>query len=368
MSLQSVHSIFREGPAATLRHLDIHLDTDSPVAIVSLCHMLSEMPQLQSLKLEPLYLLDMPDEHAVVLAALPVVSLPALNELKFSTRCLWFTDWATVSLRLPNLTSLTFIDYDGHVNFSFLAAHGARLTYLQFYPQCGDAADPYRFATYVDICGHLANVSPLLEHLVICSTQLNKVLVDFNNSARPLLHLRCVDIWLRIDDCNPDELLKTYFTMYDTETGGSREKFPALGDNVRFLSYRGHIDLPDKICPPSALAAADGVRAVYIRDVCVVQTRRCVRANEDFAQLSDEVPEPGAGQVDEDDEEQDPTFILDSDDEDKTSWISDDTSDSEDGPEDGSQDACDRWNSDDVLTERIPHPVLRQALHERWDF
>ncbi|RPD82017.1 hypothetical protein L226DRAFT_13802 [Lentinus tigrinus ALCF2SS1-7] len=368
MSLESLHGIMREGPAANLRHLELRLDTDSRAAFVGLYHILSETSQLASLKLEPLYVREMPYEEVVDLSTLPTLSLPALCELQYSKRCMWFDQFAISSLQLPSLTSLTFLNYDGHSPFSFLAAHGSRLTYLHFYPQSDNPPISVFWSSYFMDLQELADVCPMIEHLVICTFRISDVLTQFHTSAKPLLHLRYLDTWARtLSRTREGAMEETELQVYDLMTGGNREKFPALGNNFRFLSHHGHADLP-KICHPSALTDDDEIRTVYINDVCVVQTSWCVRPNEDFAELHMEVPESDASG---EDEEQDPTFVLvESDEEDRTSWISEATSDSEPGSggsdRESLEDACETWSESEMLSE--PYSTgPRMALPEHWD-
>ncbi|KAI0721259.1 hypothetical protein C8T65DRAFT_631169 [Cerioporus squamosus] len=250
-----------------------------------------------------------------------MLSLPALSELQFSTRCRDFTDWATSSLQLPNLTSLTLIDYDGHIPLPFLAAHGGRLTYLHCYPP-EKSPDTWHVSSVQFGFDELSDVAPMIEHLIVCTQSVPHLLRDLSQGERSLLHLRYLDIWMRLPGLTRQRVLEESFKEYDAATGANKEKFPALGEHIRFLSYHGHSDLP-KICHPSAISADDEIRALCIRDICVVQTSWCVRANEDFVELDEGLNSATAASDDEEDLE----FVPEDDGEDRTSWISEDASD-----------------------------------------
>ncbi|RDX52069.1 hypothetical protein OH76DRAFT_1481133 [Lentinus brumalis] len=331
MAPGSLRSFLCEGSATRLLHLELPLATDSPSAIVELHHILSQATRLLSLRLPPLYLQNMEDEPPIALSTLPVLSMSGLNELQFSTRCCYFTDWATSYLQLPSLTSLTLLDHDGHIPIPFLVAHGGRLTYLHCYPP-GNNPDRWQISSFDYGLRELAGVTPMIEHLIVCTRLVSKVLHELNYAKQPLLHLRHLDVWLHSTRLTRQRVIELSFNRYDATTArANREKFPALDENVRFLSYHGHSDLP-KICHPSALCTDDETRALRIRDVCVVQTSWCVRANEDFAELHEKSNSATAAS----DEEEDPDFVPEDDEEDRTSWISEDASDS--GSETGSAD------------------------------
>ncbi|RPD54978.1 hypothetical protein L226DRAFT_613557 [Lentinus tigrinus ALCF2SS1-7] len=357
MSQESLRSLVRKGPIANLRHLELPLDRKSRLAIVELYHILFETKQLLSLKLE---LLDFrtPPEDDVELSTLPTLSLPLLCELQFSTRCEIFTDWVTSSCKMPNLRSLTLTKSDS-IPLSFLEAHGGRLTYIN----CNNFDSQLPNSNHLTDLRSLAETCPMVEHLVVCHAfDVVEVLFVLHRARQPLLHLRYLDIWLTESWRGPvvtQEKLVDSFARYDKyhrKSGAKREKFPVLGTNARYLSYYGHTDLP-RICHPAALSGDDEVRTVRVHDACIVQTLWLVQEKE-----GDVWP----GHPESDDQSNDSDFVPESEDEDTTSWISDDASDNsaeaDSGLDDGSEDTHDTWTEDQVLKG-----LSCKALPEQWD-
>ncbi|TFK81653.1 hypothetical protein K466DRAFT_330966 [Polyporus arcularius HHB13444] len=363
MALETIRNVLQTGRAETLRHLELSVQTESRTAIVELYHLLSQTTQLLSLKLVP-FPCGREYEAYNEFTAPQMLTLPSLNDLQISMEGYNLYEWIASSWQLPNLTFLTFLDFYGHISLPFLAAHGGQLIYLHCYPSSSEHAASWH-GMHVTQHGfdQLADVAPMLEHLVVCKAA-SDILRDFRKADRPLVHLRHLDVWVpHVAGLTRQRVMEESFEGYDDAPGSDREKFPALGENVRFLSHRvhGHSDLP-KICHPSALSQSDEVRALYVRDVCVVQTSWCVWANEVPARIRDE---PGSDTADSD-EEEDPEFVAGDDEEDKTSWCSEDASDhgSETGSLDGMAEDSHVMLREDKVTE---NGTSHQALLEQWD-
>ncbi|RPD54973.1 hypothetical protein L226DRAFT_613554 [Lentinus tigrinus ALCF2SS1-7] len=346
MSPGSLRGLMQEGPIANLRHLELPLNKKSRLAVVELYHVLFETKQLLSLKLEPLHFtIPLEEDPSVELSTLPMLSLPLLCELQFSTQCRFFTNWLISSCQMPKLTSLALID-SVSVPRSLLQAHGSHLTYLNHYPSYSDYHSSFlRTRNGIQVFDSLSETCPMIEHLAVSASDLFEALVELNRSPRPLLHLRYLDVWLIGRESRTAEKLVGPFVIfadfdrYDMKSGANREKFPALGTNARYLSYYGHSDLP-RICHPTALSGDEKVRTVCVHDKCVVQTSWLVQEKQDLW--------PGHPA----DVRYGSDFVPESEDGDRT-WISDDASEiseaADRGLDDGSEDDHDTWTEDQVL-------------------
>ena len=382
--MDCMRSILRAGPLANLRHLDLELllhQGPMKTKLLELHQLLSETPQLVSLKLGAERLQGLSGSTAAPTdsshtSTLPMLCLPALRELELSVYYPTLVTWATSSCQFPNLTSLTFIDYLGELPLHLLDAHGARLTYLHCYP----LQDSIDGSWYIGHSWHgfsaLSNTSPMLQHLV---TTAPFVLLELNRCTQPLFHLRYLDVWPHLRDATRREAIQEL--LYNADIANvehaNREKYPALGNNIRLLSFHGHSDIP-RICHPAALSREDEIRTMCVRDVQVVQTSWCVRAHKDFTTTPASWPESEgiSNNLDDPDDSDDPDFVLESADEeeDSESWVSEDsdTSEAEEMSDhsslDGeSVDETDTWGPDDVLTARPEGRHVCCALREDWD-
>lgn len=368
MALGTIRGVLPGERAANLRHLELPVEEHSLTAIVDLYHLLSSTPQLGSLKLER-FKLTKEHERFDEWKAPQGLTLPALSDLSLTMQDYNLYGWIASAWQLPNLTSLTLLGYDGVIPSTFLAAHGKRLTYLHCYPYAGRYHDSWHseFEYGLD---ELAAAAPMIEHLVVCKAA-SDVLRKLNAAEEPLLHLRHLDVWVpHMPGLTRQRVLDESFKEYDEATEGNHEKFPALGENVRFLSHRvhGHSDLP-KICHPSALSTDDEVRTLCVRDVSIVQTSWCiVPVIEHVKRLGDEP------NVDSDeDADEDPDFVADDDDEDRTSRVSEDASDSgsDAGTLDSGDDDGDAALSQETVTytnwPHRPDAHVHHALLEQWD-
>ncbi|KAI0756633.1 hypothetical protein C8Q80DRAFT_46870 [Daedaleopsis nitida] len=319
--------VLQERAVSTLRKLELSMYWD-PEALINLHRFLASTTHLSSLKLEhvdrdsitPLPL-DFDNAHSV--------SLCTLEELHMDGA---FIDYATSMWSLAQLKALT-IQQCPHAA-DFVCRHGQRLTYLHIYEGRSRSSIPQvKLPRILDQC-------PLLEHLV--GPNLEDVADALLLAPSSSVHLQYLDVqspreyyprtrawrWTR------ESLMK--WVDENIETAEHEVYVPALvRRNIRLIQYNkslvplGYHDIP-RILHPAALLGEDKdrVRFATLGGQPWVQTSWLVCPNIDFA--AEHKLWGGRGKPEED---EDSSYAPEENEEDRTSWISDDSDRSSAGSE-----------------------------------
>ncbi|KAI1786786.1 hypothetical protein LXA43DRAFT_750414 [Ganoderma leucocontextum] len=296
--------------STTLRKLDVMTlgCWQEPVA-TALLNLISSSPRITTLAIRNF---DLPGSE------LP--TLEFLEELWVEFDLTNFTPVSSSSPRaiwkweLPRLKSLTILNDEGLP--TILEKLGRTLTYLHI------ACDVACFGEGFD---RLSQQCPLLEHLVFYPPYGLEgwAYTLFRGSVEPFRRLRYLDLWFK-DKLDPR---LWHPSAAASQLERARSSYAPALEGVRGLiafSYMPvHDDLP-RICDPSMITRTDDTRFVCVRDVWMAQTAWCVRPVGDWWFGGEMWLEDDSGDYEASD-------CDGKDDEDRTSWVSGDDSETGSG-------------------------------------
>ena len=303
-------------------HIVMHFDQED---MVELHRSLTSMTRLQTLGLErEPFLSHNSSDRTSPNFRLPLpLCLEFLEDLTLDAAFVDASSWS-----LPRLRSLT-VTHCSRMPVSLLKAHGKALAYLNVCP-AWTVWRENRYTYARDDLEPVLEYCTVLEHLVVPAISTFELSSRHQKLNRgPLSRLRYIDSWV-VD----------WTASYPAKNMGwvsqdwllediDQTMFPVLGTRIRTLiGAPVHTDLP-RICHPASLSSDGTGASLRFHTVCgypVTQGRCCV-----YVHIPPPESESDSGsEVHEDGYNSDGSYAPGSDEEDRTSWISDDDT-SDDG-------------------------------------
>ncbi|PIL34835.1 hypothetical protein GSI_02622 [Ganoderma sinense ZZ0214-1] len=173
-----------------LRRLDLDLSMDD--AILRAIHkILSTFNALESLALGPWPAYPSLLLEDSELMKLPTASLPSLTNLQIFSTSAALDQYLCARWEVPQLARLTILFCTGWPS-QLLAQFGRGLRYLHLFPTPSVFSNDQTLFTHLEACSTLADVCPLLEHLVVPLLPKSPTSYPLPLTSPTLVHL---DLW-----------------------------------------------------------------------------------------------------------------------------------------------------------------------------